>query len=72
MKFEVAWRTDTTDVLADGRRNDDLFNMLPLLRLAVGCFVGSIPKDLGRLNKLESLLLGDNKLTGDGVEVCMV
>ncbi len=37
-----------------------------LLPLPAG-WDGSIPKELGKLHRLESLLLYDNELTGEGV-----
>ena len=33
---------------------------------------GPIPEELGGLDKLESLLLGENKLTGECVRTCVV
>ena len=40
--------------------------VVPIRLLVIAC-AGSIPEELGGLNKLEVLRLDDNKLTGKGV-----
>ena len=48
--------------------------MTPILpiRLLPTVRAGSIPEELGELDKLEALRLGNNELTGKGVGFCKV